>query len=325
MSVDISRRGVAIVVAAAAAAVTLFVVFATAGGPPGTGEPPAGSGEAPAAGWRWESYDGVEVQVPDEWGHGTTNTPPCLDVPGGADQPKQPGYVGRPGIVATIGCSISVPPLDKRTPYLWFDSHADAGVREHDAGWVEETRVVGDLALTVFSDDATLRTRILDSARPAGTTGTGPGCAAEHAVTTGPDAHPDPGPGGLAAMGRVTSITLCRYALGEESKVLAGSQLTGEEAQAVVRAILAAPEGDGPNEPGNCAPEVAFGEEVLLLTARDSARGQEVFVRYSGCDGHGFDDGQTHRRLTSDALKPLLSGPHEPSSLSGAVGELLWR
>jgi hypothetical protein len=298
-------------VAAVAVAATLFVVFAATGTPPAPG--PA---EPPAAGWRWESYGGVEVQVPDDWGHGTTGTPPCLD----SAEPKQP-YVGRPGPVALIACGgPSVPPLDKRAAYLWFDSRAETGVQTHDGGWVEETRVVGDVALTVFSNDDAVRTRILDSARTA----KNDGCPAEHAVTTGPEARPDPGAGGLTAMGFVESITLCRYAL-EDSRVLSSSQLVGPDAQAVAQAILAAPEGDGPNSPENCAPEVMYGDEVLLLTARDTTRTQEVFVRYSGCDGHGIDDGHTHRRLTADVLKPLLSGPHAPSSLNGEVAELVWR
>jgi len=91
-----------------------------------------------------------------------------------------------------------------------------------------------------------------------------------------------------------------------------------------VRAIQAAPEGSGPNEPENCLPEVAAGHEVLLLLVRDNVRGQEVVVRYSGCDHHGVDDGHTHRRLTADVLRPLLSGPHMPTVLNGAVADLIW-
>lgn len=309
-------------IAALVAAATLFVVFATAGEPSPEGTGPAGQGEPAVAGWRWESYGGVEVQVPDDWGYGTTGTPPCLDT-GEAERPAR-GYVGRPGLLPTIGCAgPSVPPLGKRTAYLWFDSGADAGELAHDGGWVEETRIVDGIALTVLADDTALRTRILDSARPA-TAGADEGCPSEHAVTTGPHARPDPQPGGLAATGPVESVSICRYGLGSSQRVLSGSRLSGEDAAAVVRAILAAPAGDGPNEPGSCPPEVAYGDEVLLLVVRGGAGTQEVFVRYSGCDGHGIDDGHTHRRLTSQALKPLLSGPHMPSSLSGVVGELIW-
>jgi hypothetical protein len=267
--------------------------------------------------WRWESYGGVEVQVPADWGYGNSFWPPCVD------QPGKP-YVGRPGMIPLVHCGgMVVPPLGKRVAYLWFAAPVEAGVRFDDGGWTEETRVVAGVSLTVLTDDAALRARILDSARP----GIG-GCPAEHPITSGPDARPDPGPGGLATVGTVESITLCRYAIGrrrrpELSPVLSTSALTGEEARAVVLAILAAPEGHGPNSPDDCMPEVAYGDEVLLLTVRGSARTQEVFVRYSGCDGHGIDDGHTHRRLTTEALKPLLSGPHSPTALNRSVAELL--
>jgi hypothetical protein len=295
---------------------------------------PSEPGRQPAAaGWRWESYGGVEVQVPDDWDYGTTGAPSCLETAETAQRSR--GYVGRPGPVPAIACPDPVPALEKRRAYLWFDSDAGDGVTAYDAGWVEQSRVVGDLALTVFTDDPALRTRILDSARRAPSDES---CPVEHAVTSGPDARPDPGPGGLAALGPAESITLCRYALRDVGRptlrgsdrsaaanpVLSAGELVGEQARAVVRAILEAPEGEGPNDPENCLPEYAYGNEVLLLRVSDGARTQEVFVRYSGCVGHGIDDGHTHRRLTSDALTPLLSGPHRPGVLQGSVGDLIW-
>lgn len=51
-------------------------------------------------GWRWESYGGAEIGVPADWSHGTSNYPWCLAAQGGPDEP----YVGRPGVVPSIGC-----------------------------------------------------------------------------------------------------------------------------------------------------------------------------------------------------------------------------
>jgi len=319
---DATRSPVRMVTTALAAAASLVAVFAM------TGQPvtPAANGVAIAdvadpapAGWRWEWYGTVEVQVPDDWGYSGTNAPPCL-VTGKARH----GTVGRPGVIPTIACLDPVPPLDKRADHMWFDTRGGAGVTAYDGGWVAETRVVAGIAIEVFSDDAVLRSRILDSARPA----TG-GCPAEHAVVTDPGYRPDPGPGGLAAMGPVESITLCRYAFGEAAKpsagvVLSKSRLSGKDARAVARAIQVAPEGDGPNQPQTCIPEVALGNEVLLLQVRDDVRGQEVVVHYSGCDGHAVDDGHTRHRLTSDVLRPLLSGSHHPDVLAGGVAALVW-
>jgi len=131
----------------------------------------------------------------------------------------------------------------------------------------------------------------------------GGGCPAEHAITGKPGTRPDPGPGGLAAMGLIETISLYRYAISDDGQLLSSSQLSGERARAVVRAILAAPAGDGPDVPGDCAAEAAHGTEALLLLVRDGTR--------------------TRRRLTADALAPLLSGPHRPDVLDGAVAELL--
>lgn len=312
-----------VVLSAIAAVATLFLVFATTGSEPETGGAAARPAQPASPGWRWESYDGVVVQVPADWGYGRTGVSPCLA--GKVSRPKDGyvGYVGRPGPVPAIACSASYAPApDKRSPYLWFDSQTRAGVQERGGGWVAQTRVVGGLALTVFTDDAAVREHILDSARPAAR-GVGDGCPAEHASTGKPGARPDAGPGGLAAMGPIESISLCRYAVGDDRKLLSSSQLSGEHARAVVRAILAAPAGAGPDEPGNCAPEAAHGTEALLLLVRDNTRTQQVFVRYSGCTGHGIDDGHLQRRLTGEALTPLLSGPHRPDVLNGAVAELL--
>jgi hypothetical protein len=175
----------------------------------------------------------------------------------------------------------------------------------------------------VLSDDPAVRARILDSARA----GRG-GCPAEPDVRPRPGTRPEPGPGGLAALGPVESATVCRYTFASPgqangSRLLSAGPLSEQDAREVVRAILAAPPGSGPNEPRNCMREYAYGDEVLLLLVRDGTRTQEVVVRYDGCDGHGFDDGHTHRRITADALAPLLAGPHRPSVMSGAIADLV--
>jgi hypothetical protein len=270
-------------------------------------------------GWREETYGGIGVEVPDDWGYGTTRWPPCIK------QPEGP-YVGRPGVIPLVGCGSPVPPLDSRVPYLWFDSRLDAGIRFRDAGWVERTRLVDDMSITVLTDDPELSERLLRSARPVAEDIDWP---ARHPITEGPRTRPDPGAGGLAGIGVVESVAICRYGLGGRSARLAGpvmslSLVTGDAAAELVREILAAPEGNGPNRPGECAASVMFGDQALVLRVRGNDGEQEVFVRYSGCDGHGFDDGHTRRLLTGAALRPLLAGPHRPATLNGSVAELVW-
>jgi hypothetical protein len=311
------RVALAVVIMVLAVAGVLVAVL-WRGGTESPGSPPAGSVTDLPAGWRWEAYGGIEVQVPADWGYGTTNTPPC-----GRNGGKHQPYIGRPGAVSLIKCSgPPVPALDVRAPYLWFGTTGPDAVHTYDGGWVAETRTVGATTFTVFSDDPALRARILGSARPAtGTKDTD--CPADHPARKNPDARPDSRKPGLT--GTLESITICRYSV--EGRHVSGpamlstSRLTGAETAAAASAILAAPEGTGPDSPENCAADFAHGDELLVLRIPS---GTEVLVRYSGCVGHGFDDGHTRRQLTADAVRPLLSGPHRPMSLVGPVAELVW-
>jgi hypothetical protein len=215
-----------------------------------------------------------------------------------------------------------VPALDVRAPYLWFGTKGPDGAQTYDGGWVTETRTVGGTTFTVFSDDPALRARILGSARPAtGTKDTD--CPPDHPATKNHDARPDAGKPGLT--GDLESITVCRYSVEgprpSGAPMLSTSRLTGAEAAAVASAIIAAPEGIGPDSPENCAADYAYGDELLVLRIPG---GTEVLVRYSGCVAHGFDDGHTRRQLTADAIRPLLSGPNRPMSLIGPVAEMVW-
>ncbi|HEX4224767.1 MAG TPA: hypothetical protein VHZ97_20535 [Pseudonocardiaceae bacterium] len=263
-------------------------------------------------GWRWETYHGIEVRVPEDWGYGTTRWPPCIPQPPHA-------YVGRPGALPLPLCRDPVAPLASRVAYLWFNSRSEAGAHTYDAGWADETRIIDGIAITVLTDDDQLRERLLDSVRPMADD-------TDHSIIAGPDARPDPGRGGLAGVGTVESVTITRYELGSDATnpMLSRTTITGDPAAELVRAILAAPEGTGPNSPGDCAQSVMFGNQAIVLRVRGTEGTQEVFVRYSGCDGHGFDDGQVRRRLTAEALRPVLAGPHRPGTLNRSVAELVW-
>jgi hypothetical protein len=203
--------------------------------------------------------------------------------------------------------------------YLWFDSRLEVGAHTYDAGWADETRIVDGIAVTVLTDNEQLRHRMLDSVRPIA-------ADPDHSIIAGPEARPDPGHDGLAGVGAVESVTITRYELGSDAPnpMLSRTRMTGDTAAELVNAILAAPEGTGPNSPGDCAASRMFGDQAIVLRVHGTERTQEVFVRYSGCDGHGFDDGRIRRRLTAEALGPILAGPHRPGTLNGSVAELVW-
>jgi hypothetical protein len=194
-----------------------------------------------------------------------------------------------------------------------------------DDGWVSETVEVAGVKVTVSDDDDARRTRILRTIRPVVDTDAH-GCPPSSNLTR-PGARPS---STRPTADDVTAVAVCRYALPTgfgaappPKPLVSSSRISGAEATDLVRAVLAAPEGQGPNSPENCAPQVALGEEALVLRI-DSSRGlNEVVVRYSGCDGHGTDDGTTTRTLTSDVLNAVLTGPNRPTSLQGDVAALL--
>ncbi|MBP2328081.1 hypothetical protein JOF56_008466 [Kibdelosporangium banguiense] len=219
--------------------------------------------------------------------------------------------------------------MAERDAYLWFDTahFASPGIRCYDGGWVEETREVAGVRVSVMTDDDALRERLLAAVRPVVDD---TDCPAWHRILDGIAARPDPGRFGLAGIGSVESVTVCRYALGRLGKVMNNpvmslSTITGGEATRLVRAICAAPQGSGPDIPGCPWPEDVYGMEAIVLTVRDGEHAQEVFVRYSGYEGHGFDDGHTRRWLTTEALLALLKGPHWPiHDLHGPVSKMVW-
>jgi hypothetical protein len=331
-----NRRWIGSLVAAAAVAGVLAVAAWMAGGSPlkrsEPAQPPAAR-TAPA-GWKWESSRGVEALVPDTWiDNFTYGYRSCfpVDIEGGP-LIKQPPYVGRAVNFSLTEDREICPRIVDRTSLLWFDDYrATPGIREHDHGWVEETRLVAGVKVTVFTDDGGLRHRVMDSVRPVGDTDVY-GCPIDHPVAEHPDTRPSGG--GLATVGDVDSISVCSYTSeqmpGEDlPPLLASSRLTpAPDAQQVVEAILTAPEGSGPNgRRGNrpaskgCAdfhpgafPEGPYGYEKMLLIVHGSKHDQEVVVRFSGCDYHGTDDGQVERQLTADVLRPLLprEGPNRP-------------
>jgi hypothetical protein len=244
-------------------------------------------------GWRWESYQTVEVQVPDDWRYGTTNSPPCLV------KELRPPYVGRPGAIRGIGCRDPLPALPYRSSYLWFDADRrkrgrpipdvphlagprEPGVQPEDHGWTEETRLVDGVYLTVLCDDNALRQRTLDSARPIDGTDAY-GCPPDHPLAAPPDHHPianspadarrhqpvdrPVNSGGLASLGSVDSIIVCRYAISwnrphPRAPLIASSIIQGPAAAALASAILDAPEGFGP-EDLSCID--VLGPELIVL------------------------------------------------------------
>ncbi len=270
--------------------------------PPGA--VPAADPAAP--GWRWASYGTVKVQVPDSWADTThSHLWSCGDRPGPNGANRTP-LVGRPwrGPVQAMGCP-PVPVVAERVPHLWFDEfEAKAGITRFDHGWASEVRVVDGVPLSVFSSDAALRRRILDSAERMGATDPN-GCSVARPGVLGDGQRPT-GPG-LAAIGEVKSIRVCAYSYQlprEPSVFQAGLQISGDTARQLGNALRAAPPGVGPTMTSSNCREPRDRDD-LLVTAYGEKGEQTVVVRYATCRSNGTDDGTTLRRLTTNTMLPL--------------------
>ncbi|MEV6282851.1 hypothetical protein [Kribbella sp. NPDC051770] len=267
-----------------------------------------------AEGWHWESYDTVQVQIPDSWiDTSYSHLWTCQNLPRIKPAPPRSPLVGRPfrGAVPMMSCG-PVSPLAERVPHLWFGERNRApGVYRYDHGWLEEVRVVGGVHLSAFGNDSALLKRILDSARPIdgadayGCSPTAPATLAEGMRPTGP---------GLGGIREVESVRICGYAvagLPRDAVLLAGSSLTGAAARQVAAALRSAPAGPGPNHEYHC--EIPQHRDDLVVTVRGSTGEQEVLVRYDSCNHNGTDDGTTLRQLTRDALLPLVRTLYGPT------------
>ena len=116
-----------------------------------------------AADWRTEYWRDVAVDVPAGWGWGSVpvgaDRVVCGPAPGGA------GYVGRPIATSDLCTPLELPPA---APYVWLGAEVGPGTVDLGEGWVQQTTEVAGETITVATDDAALRERILSSARPAG-------------------------------------------------------------------------------------------------------------------------------------------------------------
>jgi hypothetical protein len=252
--------------------VTVALVNKATQAPPGVIRYP--SVTAPSA-WRAESYDGVQVRVPDTWGWG--GAPLRSDIFGGhrlgacgANQAavlspsdhssyisSATPFVGRPAKMSerclTWGSDGVMPSGDA----VWFDSPMAVGVKPLGAV-LAETRAVGDQHVTVFSGDPALRRQILGTAQQVEVDANGCPTRAVQRPVSGASA---PAP---------ASMSVCVYSQDTGTAVLLWSALKDSaSARAYVQAFAAA----GPGGRTSC-PVTPQGEWVAL-GIRDSRGGAE--------------------------------------------------
>jgi len=313
-----ARTAGAVVLACAAVATALTATQGL------TDRNPPPTAQIAPAGWHWESYSNIQVQVPDGWREGAANHLWACS----KEKPAGP-MVGRISLlIHTLNlCGVAAPPVELRVSHLFFDYNPKPGVFPRGDGWTEETRVLDGLGLTVFSDDDALRRQILDSAVLINGTDVN-GCTPTSPLATGAESRPT-ATGGLASVGVVDSVQVCAYIDRTDPSrppLLASAELSGDRARAVGEALVGAPEKDselnGLPQAANSACQTTD-REILVLKVHGDKGAQQVLVRYTDCVETGFDDGITARYLTKDALQPLLTAVDRPEYQPPALKQLL--
>lgn len=273
-------------------------------------------------GWRWESYGGVEVAVPGDWGwdNGTQRLSQwCV---GTTAKP----VVGRPGAATLAGCPGGTPApgalVAKTGQVVAFDRTPDPDGTGHEG---DQTVVrLNGVQITVNAP-AELRERIVRTVRRAETDSYG--CPATHPIVKDPAQRPAK-PVGVTSLTDVSSVSACKFQLdygladGDEVspdlRLISSLRLDGAAADRAIRAIGQAPLGGGPDHPEECLPEVSRGSELIVLLVTSAAGRTEIVIRYSGCDHNGFDDGIAVRSLTAGAIAPFITGSNLVFEFSGS-------
>lgn len=295
------------VAAVAAVAVTGFVVDRSASpggdGAPGVADDP--SGEVIPDAWRTEYWHDVKVDVPADWGWGTAPVSPVSSAdrylcggPGamvtGAGKrlvnanPSLP-YVGRP-IMLSDAC-VAGAEEDPQAPYVWFDGGLEPGTVDVGNGYTQETVTVAGGTVTVATDDAALRQRILDSAT-AGET-----CPSNLEQAPTVDSMLTEG------MGTVSSALVCVYRSdsGNGFDLAYATTLSAEDARAYSDAMWNTPQA---SDPGHCSGSTEY---VVITLTGDDPYGTEPVTQDSviapGCELIERTPGD-YAKLTKEATLP---------------------
>jgi hypothetical protein len=278
-------------------------------------------------GWRWESYRGVEVGVPSDWGWGSGGQRLgqwCIN----QKDPKP--IVGRSGSYVSTLVACSQAKAGKPDPQTlikntgWVVAFGEA-TSKIPRGGDREVVTYGRVTVVVQAPES-LRTRIIATIHLVKIDHQG--CPAADSVSLHPAQRPKP-PSDVAELRGVTAVSVCRYEFASkddpQGRGLLESSLryVGESAASIINQIAAAPKGGGPNSPETCI--ASYGGEIIVLRVTSSSGKSQIYVRYSSCVHNGFDDGTTVRSLTRAPMQALIKGPNALGSWDGVLNPILSR
>lgn len=296
---------------------------------------PRGESSAPAttasqaayrlpSGWRWESYHGVAVAVPDDFGEGSTDqllTQWCVNG-------KKASTVGRPGASTLVLCRDlhhrAAYQIQHTGPVVAFRDAKRPGGRTSSK--LDRVTVTLGRVQVVVQVPTGLRQKILATIHRTGADDDN-GCPLSDPISAHPTRRP-PNPLDVRELTGVTTISACKYPLHvnasfQHSGLFSALRLTGVAARSAIARIAALPVGSGPNAPQDCAASYEYGDEAIVLRVDSDQGSHEIYLRYAGCDHHGFDDGVAVRRLGRAAVAPFVAGPNRVQSWNANLGPIL--
>jgi len=278
------------------------------------------SAEGLPAHWRWESYGSLEIGVPADWGYETAERPWCIK------SSTEGPFVGRPGGVPLIGCSLGdddgadpATVLSSGGTFVWLTtpspdpgSSAKAGTaREPVHAGDRDTVVVAGVQVAVQAP-AALRHQILSTLRVVNQQDHN-GCRIASPFAGNPQWRPD-GPA-VTTLTEVRAVSACAYT---EARLTSSLRLQDEPAAAAIAAVAAAPIGGGPNLPAaSCTSDDPVRDDIIVLQVSTGHGESKVVLRYGGCFHRGLDDGTAVRTLTRPAVLPFVAGPNRVTAFSG--------
>ncbi|MFC7622424.1 hypothetical protein [Microlunatus sp. GCM10028923] len=274
--------------------------------------------------WRWESWHGVQVSVPPDWGWGGAPSPPeefgesarsgnlydCgmaayRSADGKPVQDAALPYVGRP-IMMTDACSVvhdqDLP--QPTAPYAWLGASLEPGTRDLGGGWQQTTVKVGGSTVTVATKDDALRERILSTARA----NPGTDCEAELGERTVSDFTVDD----------PTGMSVCAYRRTEGSNGFPLQYATEVDA-ASTRTFLAAID----SAPKLQCIDSYTDEWVVLRIHGKEGKTQVVLVDTGDCIGIHAAKGTAELNVATtspwavDGIPAYVIGPRDTSEVPG--------
>jgi DNA-directed RNA polymerase specialized sigma24 family protein len=264
--------------------------------------------------WRWESYGGIEVQVPATWGLGDltqwcADSPPEDRITGPSVDRPVLDPVGPEPVVCSVSSGTGTRGVSRPTftsGLLLRPPWAPARLGRADVAAQAEifTRWIGGVELTVVDQRLEMARRILLSATIIEETDVNICEPTARVPRLG--RYLSMRQAGVDTIVEAEAVSICRYQLsGWEEPTLYSSRRVGRpEAAELLRLIQGARSIEPPSAdwPAGCMPA-----DAILLRVWQGGQPTNVWLHHTACDVQGLDDGARVRELPPALLRLVLT------------------